>query len=160
MNNMLITGITADNFEKMKEDILSFIPNAILGAAATDPRQFLNQNLEVMKDGRFAINFNNPFIDCDWWEDENEQECILNPYYIQFARFAANLAKLSIKFDCDVAFDFRFEYTGQSDTGVSDVNIHFNSKTDRRLSFCVDMDDGSRKDGDRFPFEISGGLTE
>lgn len=150
--NVFLYKFNCENKNKLEEEVCSFAPSNIIGAS---PEKFWRNNLIKVDSFKWAFEFGRgPFKDCDFKENEDEEECLLNPYYIQFSRFAANVAKLAIKFDCEVAFHFYFEYAVKSETGVLGMDVLYESWKDRRLSFHMNMEDGSQKEVKYLPFEI------
>lgn len=139
---------------ELEEEVYSFTPALITGANSDE---FWKEHLRMEKNGNVVLDFGeSPFMDYEFWENEDEEECILFPYYIQFARFAAYLAKLAIRFDCDVEFVLHFQYARKSETGVAGMDVAFDSREDRRLFFRLNMEDGSQKEVAYLHFEITG----
>lgn len=152
--NVFLYKFNCENKNELEEEVCSFTPSNIIGAS---PEKFWRNNLIKVDSFKWAFDFGKgPFKDYDFKEDEDEEECLLNPYYIQFARFAAYLAKLAIRFDCDVEFVLHFEYAMKSETGVAGMDVAFDSREDRRLFFRLNMEDGSQKEVAYLPFEITG----
>lgn len=153
MNNVYLYGFDGKNKGELRDEVFFFSPFLIVGA---DPDRFIKDAMHKIN-GEWVLGFGEgPFVEYDFQENEDEEECILNPYYIQFARFAAYLAKLAIRFDCDVEFVLHFEYAMKSETGVAGMDVAFDSREDRRLFSRLNMEDGSQKEVAYLPFEITG----
>lgn len=149
--NVYLFGFNKNNKARLEDQVLAFTPYNIIG----DCEKFWDKNLENVGNGAYKFSFGEgPFWDYEFEEYEDEGEDLSNPYFVQFEEFCANVAKLGGKLGCDIAFDFDFEYARKSKTGVSEMNVWYDSRECNKINFTRHRLAGSWSVGHYFPEEF------
>lgn len=149
--NVYLYGFDESNKQELEKKVFAFTPYNIMG----DCDKFWDKNLENVGNGVYKFSFGEgPFWDYEFEEYEDEGEDLSNPYFVQFEKFCADVAKLGSKIGCDIAFDFNFEYARKSKTGVSEMSVWYDSKKCNKLNFTRKRLAGSWSVGHYFPEEF------
>ena len=141
INDIVFFGLNKSQFITMQELVYSLTEKTKQMVDMTTCKKYCK------------LSFDRDFNEHDF-ENEDEGENLQDPYFVRFERFCANVAKLRNQIECDVAFNLNFEYARKSKTGVSEMNVWYDSRECNKINFTRHRLAGSWSVGHYFPEEF------